>query len=215
MKKYGLRVFVGLIAFSIGFGSSLIWEFNQTIVEGRYIAQDNSKPEFSDFNYLNPNGKVEILFIGFGQIGKRPTLKFKISNNFSFPIYYRAEEEGKPEIFLKINGKEIVKRTGLFEIYEPDFILKENESLMLEVFADELFFRQLKEKGIFQFGFRYHLFNNSEYTTYNFGNYDREIWTEPVTISEKTKKDVYRNAPDLLKLGRKDADRIIRDPSFY
>ena len=194
MNKYGLRVLIGLIAFTIGFGSSLIWELNQNNV--CYLkAQDNSKSEFSELNYSKPNGNIEVRFIGFGKIKKRPTLKFEIKNNFSFPVNYRAGEEGKPEILLKFNGKEIDKVTGLICIYERDFALGEKESLKLEVFADELIFKQLKEKGQFEFGFAYHLFNNSEQDVYMLGNYDQKVWTEPIDISEEVKNKILRNVP--------------------
>lgn len=195
MKKYGLRILVGLLAFGMGCALSLIWELNQNNV-CHYVAQDNSKPEFSDLNYSNPNGKIEVRFIGFGRIEKRPTLKFEIKNNFLFPVKYRAGEEGKPDILLKFNGKEIDKVTGLICIYERDFTLGEKESLKLEVIADKLIYKQLKEKGQFEFGFAYHLFNNSEQNIYNFANYDRKVWTEPIVISEELKKKILKNFPD-------------------
>jgi hypothetical protein len=192
MKKHGLRVLVGLIAFGLGVFSFWLIVLNSRLVER---CERENNPEVL---IINPSGNVEINFIGFGSIEKRPTLKFEIKNNFSFPVNYRAGEEGKPEIFLKIDEKEIDKITGLICVYERDFTLKENEFLKLEVFADELFFRHLKEKGKIKFGFRHHPFTDSEYTPSNFANYDRKIWSEPITISEKMKKDIIKNAPDFF-----------------
>lgn len=203
MRKYGLRILVGLIAFAIG-----VFGFWLTVSNVRFV-EHLEREDNSEIVTVNQSGKVEIKFIGFGKINKRPTLKFEITNNFSFPVNYRAGEEGKPEIFLKIEGKEIEKITGLICVYEQDFALKENKPLDLEVFADELFFRQLKEKGQFEFGFSYHPFKDSEYTVYGFSNTDRKVWSEPITISNKLKKDVLKNAPDFFYDGKNEKPQIL------
>lgn len=190
MKKYGLRVLVGLIAFALGVFAFWLIVSNSRFVECLEL-EDNS-----EIVPVNQSGKVEIKFIEFGKVDKRPTLKFEIKNNFSFPVNYGAGEEGKPEILLKFNGKEIDKVTGLICIYERDFTLGEKGSLKWEVFADELISKQLKEKGQFEFGFGYHLFNNSEQNILNFRHYDRKVWTEPIAISEEVRKNILKNVPD-------------------
>lgn len=181
MKKYGLRILVGLLAFGMGCALSLIWEFNQNNA-CHYVAQDNSKPEFSDLNYSNPNGKIEVRFIGIGQNHNRPTLRFKITNNTPFVIEnFRTGSK-------RFQGKDIQEFwTGACALPRPK-TLKPIESVVEEFSFSKKMYKLLNKKGKFEFGF---------YLTID--NHDVEILSDPIIISEELKLDIIQNAPEFLK----------------
>ena len=147
MKKYGLRVLVGLIAFAIGlFG---VWFL---VSERKFHIQFNENlaldSETQTEKYLtNPNGKVEIRFVGYGKSENRPTFKFEIINHNSSPAKYWSFSEKEVWTFVKFNGKQREEwRCGTGS---REFTLNSGESFEIEILADLQTYEFLKKDGFF------------------------------------------------------------------
>lgn len=175
MKKYGLRILVGLIAFGIGL-SAVIWEVSQT----NYCKEQN---EFSSPTYTtSPNGKIEVSFIGFGNKKNRPTLKFKVINNTPFVINNFTTGS------KRFNGKEIENVWNGLCRFPAGATVNSGDFFVEEFFADKQIYEFMRKKGKFEFEF-----------TFSIDNYQGEIWSEPIMISEEMKQDFIQNAPNFLK----------------
>lgn len=195
MKKYGLRVLVGLIAFAIGV-SAVIWQLRQRI-ECDFIPSEIKQAEILPTTYpTNSNGKIEVHFIGYSRKENRPTLKFLIFNNSAGFVKYRAFEKGAIPITIKFK-KEIVKRLpGLICGIDDEFSINPKEKIISEEFADLLMFDSLKEKGDFEFGFTFY-------------NSDLEGWSKSITISDKIKKDIIKSAPEFFHKSKNEKPQML------
>ena len=194
MKKYGLRVLVGLIAFAIGVSAVIALMFSERNLTCKRGDLENVEILQSKIQ-TSPNGKVEIRFIGYGNIENRPTLKLEISNHTSDSVKYWADKKNNPSIYVKFNGKLVNKIPGMICYFTSEFTLRKNESMVTEIFADLLTFKFLKEKGDFEFGF-----DNS---------FESGVWSEPINISEKMKKEIIKNAPDFFYPNKEEKPQMI------
>lgn len=204
MKKYGLRILVGLIAFAIGIGSVIITEIGQynssPIIVKTVNLQDEQLADLQATYPTSPDGKIEIRFRGFGRIENRPIFIFEIINHNTKPATYLGTEETSIYgMFEKFNGKEIGTGGAVYALREIDeFVLKSGESFTEEFFADITTFEFLNKKGSFGFGYSFKID----------GNREKQFWSEPITISEEMKKDIIKNAPQFLKLKKETAKEV-------
>lgn len=189
MKKYGLRVLVGLVAFGIGL-SAVIWKLSQPIACD-FVPTEKEQTEISSPTYpTSPEGKIELRFIGFGRIENRPTLKFEIINLSSLPINYFEFGERTSKILVRFNGKEVDRFWNGGMDCGQENILNSGESLKKEFFADLEIFKVSNKKGKYEFGYKVYSNDFKERLL---------IWSEPIKISEELKKEIIKNAPEFLK----------------
>jgi hypothetical protein len=190
MKKHGLRVLVGLIAFVIGVSAVVIWFLSQPDV-CPVILKETEQTEISNPTYsTSPNGKIEIRFNGFGKLENRPTLKFEVINLSNFPVKYIEYGEKTPRTLVRFNGKEVDRFWSGGIDCGQDNTLNSGESLKKEFFADLEIFKVLNKKGNYEFGYK--VYSN------DFEN-RIIIWSEPIKISEELKKEIIKNTPEFLK----------------
>lgn len=189
MKPNLFRILVGVIAFFVGIISAFIVPI-KTVDNDLPCQFRNKQVETSqNVSPTIPQEKIEIRFIGFGKIEKRPTLRFKGINNTAFPVKRRAIVENG-EIPVKFNGNELNGVwTGLC-IYPQETVLNPKESFDIEVLADIRLFKVINQEGDFEFGCDFYMGESS---------LKIRIWSEPITISKKMRKEIIKNAPDFSK----------------
>ncbi|HMS41159.1 MAG TPA: hypothetical protein PKE69_13090 [Pyrinomonadaceae bacterium] len=184
MKKYGLKLLVGLITFAIGLVISWL---NLTVNITYKDCELSQTPIQKVIIPTNGNGKIEIRFKGYGRIENRPTLIFEITNYNSKSAKYWSFSEKTISPFVKFNGKkreELRCGTGLKE-----FKLQSGKSFTTEIMADIYTREFLKKQGKFQFGY-YFSFEEQE---------SKEFWSDPIMISDEWEKDIIENTPSFLK----------------
>lgn len=186
MKKYGLRVLVGLIAFAIGI-SFVIWNLNE--LEICPITPINTEQtEISSPTYpTTPKGKIEVRFVKYGRVENRATLIFELINHNTKSASYWSERGKSNWTYIKFNGKE--KEVFLCGTGMREFELEAGNSFTIEVLADNFFHEYLDKKGKIQFGYGFELKKDKF----------EKFWSEPITISEEMKQDIIKNAPEHLK----------------
>ena len=131
MKKYGLKILVGLITFAIGVVISWINPTGTITYKNCELSQT---PIQNVITPTNRNGKIEIRFKGYGRTENRPTLIFEITNYNLKSAKYWSFSERTISPFVKFNGKkreELRCGTGLKE-----FNLQSGESFTTEIMAD-------------------------------------------------------------------------------
>lgn len=187
MKKYGLRVLVGLIAFVIG-----LIGFWFLVTERKFHIQFHDNVTLDSETQIvkhstNPNGKVEIRFVGYGKSENRPTLKFEIINHNSSPAKYWSFSEKAVWTFVKFKGKQREEwRCGTGS---REFILNSGESFEIEVLADLQTYEFLKKDGFFEFGYYFKTDAKDA----------KMFWSEPIKLSDELREEIIKNAPAFLK----------------
>lgn len=184
MKKFGLKLLVGLITFAIGVVISWITLTVNLTYKDCELSQT---PIQNVITPTKPKGKIEIRFKGYGRTENRSILIFEITNYNSKSAKYWSFSEKTISPFVKFNGKkreELRCGTGLKE-----FKLQSGESFTTEIMADVYTRDFLKKQGNFQFGYYFRI-GEEEY---------KEFWSDPIMISDEWKKEIIENAPRFLK----------------
>lgn len=181
MKKYLLRILVGLFAFGIGL--NLTW-----------LSYSIASFEISCANFcvisnlkrvsgITQNGKVEIKFIGFEKKENYAVAKFEILNNSPNSIHYWTLESDKsPSVRIMFNN----------EIDEPHVYcgmtrfdsnhLHSGESIVLEVHQNS-FWSYYENEGEIKVGYSFKTDKEKEPQLY---------WSDKVTIPNWVKKNIER-----------------------
>lgn len=186
MKKYGFRVLVGLIAFTIGVNAA-IWKLSQRIACDFVSIQNEQKEIYNPTYHTNPNGKIEVKFNGYKKSENRLTLIFELINHNTKPANYWSEHEKSNWTYIKFNGKE--KEVRLCGTGIKKFELESGKSFTVEILPDNFFHEYLNKDGKIQFGYGFELKKDKV----------EKFWSEPITISEEMKQDFIQNAPEFLK----------------
>jgi hypothetical protein len=188
MKKYGFRLIVGLISFTIGI--SFVWSnWTKNVKFCELVTKENQLTESQQNKFsTSENGKIEIRFIGYGKIENQITIKFEIINYNSNSVRYSAYAQNDFPLDVKINGiDKSVPRCGTGLI---DFELKSGESFETELILKNIIYNYPQKNGSFEFGYYFRLNSDKEAKKY---------WSEPIVISEEMKKEIIKNAPFCLK----------------
>lgn len=186
MKKYGLRVLIGLIAFTIGV-NAVIWQISRS-VKYEFISKKDQQIEISNPTYpTSPNGKIEVRFNGYGKHENCITLIFEIINHNSKSAKYWSSQEKSNWTYIKFNEKE--KEVWLCGTGMRKFELEAGKSFTTEILPDNFFHEYLNKEGKIQFGYGFELKKDKF----------EKFWSEPMTISEDVREDFNQNAPESLK----------------
>jgi hypothetical protein len=188
MKKYGFRFIVGLITFTIGL--SFVWSnWTKNVKFCELVTKENQLTESQQNKFsTSENGKIEIRFIGYGEIENQPTIKFEVINHYLMSVEYSSYAIDDIFLDFKFNGKDqSVPRcgTGLM-----NFELGSGESIKAEMILKNFIYDYLKKNGRFEFGYYFRLNGDIEWKQY---------WSESIIISDEMKKEIIKNAPFCLK----------------
>jgi hypothetical protein len=189
MKKYGIRLIVGLITFTIGLG--FVWsDWTKNVKFCEPVRKENQLTESQQNKFSTSEaGKIEVRFKGYGKIENQPAIKFEVINhNLKSAKYSAYANNTLTFVNVKFNGKEDVRYhcgTGLKE-----FELNSGESIETEVVLDYLVYDFLDNNGKFEFGYYFRLSKDKEAKNY---------WSESITISDGMKKEILESSSRLLK----------------
>lgn len=180
MKKYGLRILVGLIAFAIGV-SAVIWIF-QLRTEKNYISPIKLQNDY-------PNSSVTIKYNGFKEKENRfISAEFEVTNNSLMTMYYRSRrEESHEHDKVSVNGKEgtWIGYCGNVAMQMKEFPIEPSETKTFEIsfyrFRD--FSANEKNQNVkvgydFKFG--------------EFENY-KTFWSENFQLPKKIKEEIMKH----------------------
>lgn len=196
MKKYGLRILVGLIAFVIGLVG--VWLLISDATFNIYCNKTlsfNSEIQTKQIS-KKLDGKVIVRFIRFAQTENGNFVEFDIENNTDETIYYsdyepQDESKGISPLFdIKVNGKGLALGwcgTGL-----ALFPIKSGESKVFQVPARVISYHLKRGKDI-QIGFSFSKGSERSFQKY---------WSEKLPISGEIEKLLLKEKDEFEKLIR-------------
>lgn len=167
MKKFGLRVLVGLLAFGVGVGFVWFLQFsNKNLIDCEI---NNIAP------LTKPKNDIEVTFKKFVETENVVSVDFRIVNNSKQPAFFRGLFDYKELVSwttpkTKVNGKEINKwscSNGLIQYY-----LRPGQSKTFRY--DNLSDHWKKGKDI-QIGFNFKTGGKEEFQTF---------WSENLPITD-------------------------------
>jgi hypothetical protein len=177
MKKYGLRVLVGLFAFAIGANAEFY--LLQISPEAAAVPEIRLETTYS-------NAFVTVKFAGLKEVGNRfGGVKFEITNNSPMTMYYRSRQIEQHEInIVSLNGHEGV-RIGYCEHVVrqmKEYSIEPNQSRTFEI--DSFRFRNYSGTDKNQtakvgFDLRFGEFNNYE-----------TFWSEDFELPKSVQNDL-------------------------
>ena len=87
MRKYGLRVLVGLLAFGIGISAVIVWFLYQPECECVHYRDEKTLILNSD---LAKSGKIEFVFKRFTQDDNNKRAEFVLINGTDKDVFYKG-----------------------------------------------------------------------------------------------------------------------------
>lgn len=189
MKKYGLRVLVGLIAFAIGLFS--VWMLISEVKFRNYCNQKLTLSETEISKAKNPNGKIEVYFKQIIQIENGKAFEFVVENNTNETISYSSYQlkDENLTVFplheVKVGGKKIDSMwcgTGLMS-----YQIKSGEFKIFQVNVSSLVYSWKKGKTL-QVGFNFKKASEKEYQI---------IWSGNLANSNETVDFLVKGKVDL------------------
>jgi hypothetical protein len=159
MKKYGLRIFVGLIAFLIGVNSSIAWTFSdrETVcergkIENVEILLEKSK-ELEFVSNRKKTGKVEIYFNGFNKATYAIYGEIEIVNNSSHTIYFIGDSEYTIFPQVELNRIKGIKEAHCGGTVFNEFPFHSGEVIRAKIPLSKMGYITLQKRNEFRVGY--------------------------------------------------------------
>lgn len=189
MKKYLVRIVVGLLTFSIGIFTVWLW-FSEVVLNNYCKLTPTSGSKVTNEAVLKElTGKVEVRFNGFISTKDEHYAEFIVENNTKDSLFYKSyglnenESVGFPLYEVKVDRKKFDQMwcgTGLMT-YE----IKSGESKHFRVSVWGFTYR-LKRLENVQIGFN--LSNSTDKDAQTF-------WSQSFAIPDKIRKDILKKTP--------------------
>ncbi|MBX7169441.1 MAG: hypothetical protein K1X72_00700 [Pyrinomonadaceae bacterium] len=141
MKRFGLRILVGLIAFAIGVGVVALKFSKSNITD--FVLEKKSIPIFT--SEASNSGQVEIYFRGFFK--NENFAEFEVINGTSKNIYYQGSTRGhNPFSSVSLSGKEseYYGNWGFVVVNKEEFVIEPSETVRFKLWANR--FREFSAK---------------------------------------------------------------------